>query len=391
MSALTVKPKFLYPNSRKFPFDEVTEKIVRALEKRNWKVPGITVEFEVYGSGEEKYKLVREIVGENFKLYFCRIQGRLPCSNWNDTAAIHEIYIPKQILEVYEDESGPTYYLYVGENWEADKAWFMNSAKVNSKLRGEPRRYLCYSGNAYNKRARELVSDNDLGREYSPKGNEPRSFNLKDKFKEFTAYLEEYVLKYILSFPEESAAEDVGIELIPYNGPWSTLYSFCNNDDAERIMQGKAAPKELPACERHASFGRFVRLAPLDIKNNGRFPAIAREGFIWCDVTSEISHVVATEMKSSWRGDNNFVTLKLKYTNDVYVVDNAKYEETREAIFKTKAPDECLTNEEYGDVIAARAATIVPIGEYKGNYKEPIVLITRELEFDEIDSIVYIE
>ena len=391
MSALTVKPEFLYPKSRKFPFDEVTEKIVRALEKRNWKVPGITVEFEVYGSGEEKYKLVREIVGDNFKLYFCRIQGRLPCSNWNDTAAIHEIYIPKQILEVYEDESGPTYYLYVGENWEADKAWFMNSAKVNSKLRGEPRRYLCYSGNAYNKRARELVSDNDLGREYSPEGNEPRSFNLKDKFKEFTAYLEEYVLKYILSFPEESAAEDGGIELIPYNGPWSTLYSFCNNDDAERIIQGKTDPNELPACERYASFGHCRRLVPLDIKNNGRFPEIAREGFIWCDVASEISHAVAAEMKSSWRGDNNFVVLKLKYANDVYVVDNAKYEETREAIFKTKAPGECLTNEEYGDVIAARAATIVPIGEYKGNYKEPIVLITRELEFDEIDSVVYIE
>ena len=52
MSVLTTTPQFLYPYSRQFPFDEVAEKIVRAIEKRNWKVPGITVEFDIYGSGE---------------------------------------------------------------------------------------------------------------------------------------------------------------------------------------------------------------------------------------------------------------------------------------------------------------------------------------------------
>ena len=32
---------------------------------------------------------------------------------------------------------------------------------------------------------------------------------------------------------------------------------------------------------------------------------------------------------------------------------------------------------------------MVPISEYKGGYKEPIVLIARELEFDEIEDIIY--
>ena len=199
MSVLTTTPQFLYPYSRQFPFDEVAEKIVRAIEKRNWKVPGITIEFDIYGSGEAKYQMVRCITGDNFKLYFCRVQG---CINdrWNDKAALHSVCIPKQILEVYEDESGPSYYLYVGENWEYDKEWFMNSIKVHSKLNKEPRRYLRYSGNTYRQRTKELVADNDLDREYSPRGNEPVRINLEQKFNEFTAWLEKFVLGYILSF-----------------------------------------------------------------------------------------------------------------------------------------------------------------------------------------------
>jgi len=399
MSVLKVKPKFLYPYSRQFPFDEVAEKIVRALEKRNWKVPGITVEFETYGSGEAKYKLVREIKGENFNLSFCRIQGRLKDTVWNDTAALHSVHIPKQIIEVFEDESGPTYYLYVGKNWEEDKEWFMNSIKVNSKLRGEPRRYLQYTGNTYNSRAFELVPYNDLGRQYSPMGNEPRRINLEQKFKEFTSWLEEFVLDYILTFPEENVVEETINELIPYKGPWATVFSLCDGKDAKRILQGIENPNKLHLQDRHAFFGPGRRLVPLDVHNNGRFSKIAREGFIWCDVNpsitpnsnvDEISQDIAWEMYSLFRS-NYIIAVKLKCANDVYVADNAKYEETRHQLFESIAPRDKLTDEELGDALAARGATIVPITEYKGDYKEPIVLINRELDFDEIDWIAYDE
>ena len=395
MSVLSVKPEFLYPHSRQFPFDEVAEKIVRELEKRNWNVPGITVKFDTYGSGEAKYKLVREINGENFKLYFSRGQGRLNDTNWNDTAALHSVYIPKQIIEVYEDESGPTYYLYVGKNWEKDKKFFMNSIKVNSKLRGEPRRYLKYTGNTYMSRATELVSYNDLGREYSPMGDEPRKINLEQKFKEFTSWLKEFVLDYILTFPEQKVKEETVIELIPYEGPWLTVFSLCGWRDAERILQGKEKPNGLPLQDRHAYFCGGGRLVPLDVRNNDRFPQIAREGFIWCDVNpnitpdskvDDISRCIALQT-----GGNYIIAVKLKYANDVYVADNAKYEEKRHQLFASIAPRDRLTDEELGDALAARGATIVPITEYKGDYKEPIVLINRELDFDEIDWIAYDE
>ena len=256
MSVLTTKPQFLYPHSRQFPFDEVAEKIVKAIQKRNWKVPGITIKFDTYGSGEEKYQSVRSITGENFRLYFCRIQGKLN-ARWNDTAALEEVCIPKQILRVYEDESGPTYYRYVGEDWEADKEWFMNSIKVHAKLNQKSRRYLKYSGDTYNHRAKWLVADNDLWREYSPEGDEPVQINLQRKFREFTAWLKEFVLDYILTFPEADTIEPTVPmeELIPYEGPWETIYSICDGRAAKRITQGKEDPSELEPGERHADIG----------------------------------------------------------------------------------------------------------------------------------------
>ena len=396
MSVLTTTPQFLYPYSRQFPFDEVAEKIVRAIEKRNWKVPGITIEFDIYGSGEAKYQKVRCITGDNFKLYFCRIQG---CINgrWNDTAALHSICIPKQILEVYEDESGPSYYLYVGENWESDKEWFMNSIKGFSKLNKEPRRYLKYSGNTYQQRPKELVADNDLDREYSPRGNEPVRINLEQKFNEFTAWLEEFVLGYILSFQEEKIIQPPTPmeELIPYKGPWSTVYSICDWRDAERIKKGKENPSKLPIEERHAYIGNGHRLVPLDVHCKNRFPKIAYGGFIWCDVNqkqnvtqnSKLVYEVMSAMGSIW-GGNHIVAINLKYANQVYVADNSKYEETRQQLFEAIAPRDRLTHEELGNAFASRGATIVPITEYKGNYKEPIVLINRELEFEEIEQII---
>lgn len=395
MSVLTTRPQFLYPHSRQFPFDEVAEKIVRALEKRNWKVPGINVEFDIYGSGEAKYQLVRCITGENFKLYFCRGQGRLN-SRWNDTAALCTVYIPKEILEVYEDESGPSYYLYVGNDWEADKEWFMNSIKVHSKLYHEPRRYLRYSGDTYCRRAKELVTDNDLGREYSPKVGEPFRINLEQKFNEMIAWLEEFVLEYILSFEEDKIIQPPTPmeKRIPYEGPWSTIYSVCNWRDASRIAIGKKDKSDLPPEERYAHIGEGRRLVPLDVRCNGRFPKIANDGFIWCDVNqninknSKLDEFLYDVRTSACR---YIVAIELKYSNHVYVADNAKFEETRQQTFEAISPRDRLTDEELGNAFAARGATIIPITKYKGDYKEPIVLINRELEFEEIEWLVNTE
>src|SRR5438067_2189390 len=103
MTAATafVSSPFLYPTSRQFPFDGVCDLIVRALEERNWQVPGIKVKFGDCAA----YRMVSRIESAEFRLWFCRIQRRLN-TNWNDIAGVTTLVIPQKELHVYEDESG---------------------------------------------------------------------------------------------------------------------------------------------------------------------------------------------------------------------------------------------------------------------------------------------
>ncbi len=198
---LASKPKFAFPTRTQFgELDEVCNNIVRELEKRNFKVPEIDVEFY---SGRREGITVNSIKGQDFKIWFCGIET-------------HEINIPQKELSVYDDESGPRFYLYVGKNWEKHKKSFMYGSKMHSKLKRRPRRYLQYSG-AFGKPGEELAScypaswnntrrpflihNNDLNREYDPQGNEPRFFVTEDVMKEFTEWLKENVLNDITKQP----------------------------------------------------------------------------------------------------------------------------------------------------------------------------------------------
>lgn len=205
------EPTFLYPRSRQFPFDEVCERIVRALEERNWSVPGVKVEFDVYGGGSQQYRLVRNVQGDDFRLQFGRVQANM--GKWNDTAAVNEIVIPGKDLHVYESESGLTLFVYVGRSWRRDREAFINHSKVNSKLKGAPRTYLKYSGSCDcravemphthdRRRPPVLLHDNDLGREYSPRMREPVSYRTDDVFWEFTKWLRRELLGKILARPK---------------------------------------------------------------------------------------------------------------------------------------------------------------------------------------------
>lgn len=116
--------------------------------------------------------------------------------------------------------------------------WFMNSIKIHAKLNKQQREYLRYN---YRKRAKMLVANRDRGREYSPKDDEPVRINLEQKFSEFTAWLKEFVLDYILSFPEADIIQPpVAMEeLIPYKTSREIVFSICNWRAAERIMREK--------------------------------------------------------------------------------------------------------------------------------------------------------
>jgi len=427
----TEKSTFLYPKSRQFPFDETCEQIVRELEKRNWSMPGITIEFSDYGSGEQHLSYVRKISGDDFSLHFCRQQGSLPGDRYNDIAAVSTIVIPKKELSVYEDESGPSLNLYVGKNWNADKERFINSSKVNSKLNGELRTYLKYSG-ACNCRSTNgaafgadlllgaimrdsrnpiefkhihtgqrsplLVHNHDLHREYDPVKKEPTFFVTSEVMTEFDVYLKKNVLKRILATPV--ATEKVfskEIELLPFpHGVFPHgFFCFAEYNDVRRITQGKNNKNDLRAADRYGMQGTGLRLMAFSTKNDGTVDELAYDGFLWCGILPNSAIPTREQLKINGgreRRDENFVIKIIpRHSNGIYVVDHAPYERRRleiwAAIEASGDTREKLVPDEVADFICARARTLVAINDYKGGYEEPVILINRELQFDEVEII----
>lgn len=190
-----------------FPFDGTVANIVQTLHGRDFSKLGIRTE---YSHGD-----LNTIEGENFRIGFCREQ----VSGGGLTGA-SELVIPQQQLNVYGDNSGPTYYRYAGDNWNRDKHAFTHNIKVNSKLYGKPRTYLLYKG-AWRPQGRDnlfggalilqqpfehgmapyLVHDNNLGREYELEKRDSPYYETQKVMQEFNNWLRTNVLKPLTDLP----------------------------------------------------------------------------------------------------------------------------------------------------------------------------------------------
>lgn len=379
MSLIEIQPTFVYPTSRQFPFDSLGARIIGELELRYWMVPGIKIKVDVYGSGKEKFQRISEIEGEEFLLHF-------------DYDGLRHIVIPYKELEVYSDESGPLLHYYIGKDYEKDKDWFKHSIKVNSKLRGEPRRYLRYDGHSYNHRATTLVHNNDISREYDPEGNEPTSFNVDDIFDEVCKYLE-YIIEYILQYPELNYNAIPPVEtdkVIPYEGIFDKVYVPIDSNMVSHITKVKAG--ELIDDKHYYAVSPSRRLCNLNVRRD--FDNICYDGFVWADpnITNKEIHdsrdledTVQDSQSILWEDANSVAEVKILYSNGVYVVDDYEFEKKRQEFFVTT---DRLTDEELDQCYIARAKTLIPINDYKGGYKNPIVLFNREVEFDEVLSVI---
>ena len=383
--------QFLYPKSRQYPFDEVSEQIVRAFHARDWKVPGLKIAFRDYGSGAQKVRYVSSIVSDqsaidlgmhDVEIRFGRPQGLLPGGKWNDTAAVDEVRIGKRSLHVYEDESGPTYNIYVGDDWERDRStWW---SRPNARLNKEPRTCVKYSGrHRYRgERAADLVCDGDY-REYGPEGEEPRSFSTGEVMEEVRAYLQD-VLVIIEAFPVAEVIADVCAEpaIIPFPAGVGPFFTYGEPRDARRIELGKKCIDELQLADRYGMLGSGYRLVPLGIKRGNDFPEVAYDGFLWCGTTPNVPGE-----HGRWSADQ-LVKVMPKDARGIYVADHAVYEKRRTTLAAAfKDQRNSFTQEEINDFIRARACTIVPITEYKGGYEDPVYLINRELSFDEVEVV----
>lgn len=386
--------QFLYPTKLQFPFDAVCGQIVRALEARAWKVPGLVVELREYGTGQQLLRHVSSIKSDqsaidlghhDVRIEFGRPQGLLPEGRFNDCAAVNEIQLARRSLRVYDDESGPTYNVYVGDAWERDRStWW---TRPNARLDKEPRLCVRYSGwRPYAGRASRLAWDKD-GREYGPEGDEPQTLDTHVVMEEFRSYLQDVVLPAIEAYPV-SGVPVVYEEptVIPMPAGAGPFFAYADGGDVRRIELGKKCIEELRLADRYAMTSGW-RLARLGIKKGPDLPEVAYDGFLWCAPMGTEGWRIPDEYYRT--SADHLVKVMPKNARGVYVADHAAYEKRREAICAVakKEKRDRLTDAEVDDFLRARACTIVPITEYKGGFGEPVYLINRELDFDEVEVI----
>lgn len=130
----------MFPDTRQFPFDEVCLKILKALEKRNWRVQGLAIEMHETIKQGFRFRKVTAIRGPDFQILFHRIFKP-------DCQAASRINIPQEELHVFPDESGPLFFYYSGENWEEDGPTFMDENKFTYNKDKMSKKLSRYEGN----------------------------------------------------------------------------------------------------------------------------------------------------------------------------------------------------------------------------------------------------
>lgn len=342
------QPRFLYPTSRQYPIDALCERIVRALETKKWTVPGIKVEFHVYGTGELKYRYVQRIEGRDFLLYFGRIQGRLD-GGWNDTAAIDTLVINGKQLELYEDHSGPSLYVYTGGDWDADCEAFKKERK-------------------YDERHALSVS---IPRKKQEHGT---------LFKEFDEHLTHKVLDVILASPD-SLAMQVEESRVVYPAHLGPFYVRVDTEEERRITQGKANPLDLQPEDRFAlRGGGGGRLVELGVRNDGTLPEVAYGAYAHCQFSAPID---AACSRHRW------VCIRPRHATHIFVCDESPGDAYKKTAMERDGNASMLTEGEYGEWQRCNGRTIVPIHQYDGSYARPVVLVgsEKELTFDEVEFV----
>lgn len=389
-TATLASPLFVYPTAQTYPFDDVYRQIVHALEARNWSVPGIEVKFSVYGTGAQKIRHVWTIEGANFVLCSGRNQGHLNNRSLNK-AAVMQMIIPGHDLTVH-DNGSTRYSMYVGSDWESDCFSFLHGLKVNSKLRSEPRTYLHYVSRG---NWPLLLHDNDLNREYDPLPGEPDKIVGADLFALVTEWLKSSVLAVINSYPIPKERIDYFAQAAtPVPNDIAPIFVFGNREDADRVGRNKLVPEKVEPKDQYGLIVTGYRLVPHGMPSDQSFPEKAYDSFRWAgfgEVDSSVD-IVTLSIPDHYRyADREQYVFRVtpRRADELFVADHAAYQRLHghyQEVMRAEKRNS-LTNDEVNEALAARAATLTPLADYDGTFENPVVLISRELDVDEVELV----
>ena len=368
------------PDNPSFAYlDNAINDLVEALGRKGWNVPGVTCEFEVTNKDETPVHNLWHIkggeAGRKWDINFYRPgfmhNGRSVYTGFSN------LIVPGGHLEVDESGAG-MHFPYVGKKWKRDEDYFHSLPKVGSKKREEERIYLAYQwhGDYF----RHTV---DGGEEYDLEEGDPEFYNAEDLFLQYSIFLTE-IIEEIEKFPDvtndpyEVWEKTTQIEKIPVPSQiepfYAVIYAFGGTNDTGLILPaGGFTPfdKMLPLKDQYPTN------AKMDDKYQYGFslPPFRSASGIWgADVTDK---------------DASIIKVNLKYANDIYVVDETPMLPAQ-SYFSSVARDETrgdLKPEELVELRQILGNTLVPLTEYRNNFKNPMFLIGRPLWDDEAQHV----
>lgn len=357
---------FIPPAITDLSLDHVCGQIVRALEARAWNVPGVTVRFIIKGTGKMKVRRVSEIRTDECAIGFT-VDGE-----------VTRLAIPYQDLRVQWGKNGPTTRLFTfsGADWHAvSKAFLDDKFKTDPAYTQAP--YCTYEGQQLVKgmlppRLERVGND---GARLLPSQHGYAVLGRQRVEAELERWLYDHLLWHILSTPEVPMAlrDDVFDEKIPWPVPATLgpLFTCTTPEDAMRIRACDGSGVEDYGLKSGCAVGGV------------RTELAARLGEPFTEVHNVLSTVSVcgmsevalrtplAELAPSIIGLHPYNTIVVRVVlnraNQVYVTDAPQ-------LIDADAP----------------AKQLVPLNQYfycSERFANPVVLVARELDFDEVELV----
>lgn len=394
---------FVYPVAHPELFRDLPGRIVKALEERNWDVPGVVVKFRVHGTGDAKRRTVSSIRNGDLMMEFT-VSGDLM-----------RLVSGKQDLNIWwnaEGFSSMSLAVYGGFDWETDREWFVSqSSKCHGERNGDPR-YLSYKGKCGCENLQDAIftglgslralwqgdgetllyalhehqgvvppllvfTDNHYGTEYLPGESDPLVLQTADVFGVLATDLA-HLLATLTACALPAERIDVFAEKPAL--PWlitDGLFCFGTEGDRERIQTGRQDSLALAPQDRYG-------MRPHDhtflsgCRGLDRYPDAIEDGVLLAavgDPTNDAPpYMLEIPGHKPWSEQRYVLRITPNRADGIYIADWA-------------ARGDPANWGEGGRTIADLNLldTFIPISKYNDTYGQPVVVSTRELDFDEVE------
>ncbi len=359
---------------------EISKRLPRRLDAYRFTQEGAEEEIGIEGLGKVRvsmdetgkgvFTMIRYIETSKFQIYNCRKSGRAYLDKYNETGMPYRIIIkPLQLeLTLYDDDSG----IFIKE-----KGNDYTNSRVDAMGRG-------YEGDSYRDQMYRKRKHWGIDR---PDPKPDKSW--EEESKRIAGWLEENVLEKILATPVAKEQETNKPDAVPYPKEIGPLYTWISEKKAAKVVLTGGDPSKVLVDERAAIVPGW-RLCSWGTE--GEFPKEAYNGFIWCGIgkpkpnsAAEDYPIEGHHMDSEFGSyKNRLIEVNPHNGEEIYVVDYQAWDDYREKAFrKTKR----LSNNPVDEMYTALARTMVKIGDYKGDYKKPTVIISRDIGLDEVSIV----